>query len=229
VYFEPNEVLATGNSGQAEYRFAYEKAAYIRFFPAHGSRRIGQAALNPIFQARRPVPFCLVEGGIAERNRFGPIIYAPQGPDKIDGLTQGFETRELWGIDGTIFRPDEHWDYRLRYQGIPMCVIPTIEFEKLYVRVLRNYVQVVSIALTLDPPYTVELGAVGLQDVYFTAPGLHGRGERKGPVKVESFQRRYTLSDTTDDAIKVLLGTYFTEFYDLAAFARKDVFTSDGY
>ena len=49
-----------------------------------------------------------------------------------------------------------------------MWVIPTIDFEKLYVRVLRNYVQVASSALKLDPPYTVELGAVGLQDVSWT-------------------------------------------------------------
>jgi hypothetical protein len=227
VYFEPNEVLETGSSGQAEYRFAYERAAYIRLFPTHGNPHIGLAVLNPIFQARRPVPLCVVQSGIAGRNRFGPIIYAPQGPDKIDGLTQGFATGELWGIDGTIFRPDEHWDYRLRYQGILMQVIPTIDFEKLYMRVLRNYVQVALSALKLDPPYTVELGAVGLKDVYFTAPGLHGRGERKGPVVVESFQRRYMLADTTDDAIKAVLGTYFTNLYDLAAFTRKDVFTSD--
>jgi hypothetical protein len=153
VYFQPNEVLATGSSGQ-EYRFAYERAAYIRFFPTHGNRRIGLATLNQVFQAGRPVPMCVVQGGIPGRNRFGPIIYAPQGPDKIDGLTQAFETGELWGIDGTIFRPDEHWDYR-RDQRTPMWVIPTIDFEELYVRVLKNYVQVALSALKLDPPYTV--------------------------------------------------------------------------
>jgi hypothetical protein len=226
MYFQPNEVLATGNSGQ-EYRFAYERAAYLRLFPTYGNPRVGLATLSPIFQARRPVPMCVVQGGIPGRNRFGPIIFAPQGPDKIDGLTQGLATGELWGIDGTIFRPNEHWDYRLRDQRIPMWVIPTIDFEKLYVRVLRNQVQVSLSALKLDPPYTVELGAVGLQDVYFTARGLHGQGERKGPLKVDSFQRRYALSDATDDAIKAVLSTYFTDLYDLAAFTRKGVFTND--
>jgi hypothetical protein len=108
-----------------------------------------------------------------------------------------------------------------------MMVIPTIDFEKLYVRVLRNYVQVASSALKIDPPYTVELGVVGLQDIYFTAPGIHGHGERKGPVNAESFRRHYTLSETTDEVIKDLLGTYFTDLYDLAAFGRKDVFTTD--
>ena len=170
VYFQPNDVLVIGSSGQ-EYRFAYERAAYIRLFPTHGNPRIGLATLNPIFQAGRPVPMCVVQGGISGSNRFGSIICAPRGPDVIDGLTQGFATGELWGIDGTIFRPDEHWDYRLRDQRIPMWVIPTIDFEKLYVRVLRNYGQVASSALKLDPPYTVELGAVGLEGVYFTAPG----------------------------------------------------------
>jgi hypothetical protein len=226
MYFQPNEVLATGNSGQ-EYRFAYDRAAYIRLFPTHGTPRIGMAALNPIFQTGRPVPMCIVQRGVPGRNRFGPIIYAPQGPDKIDGLTQGFATGELWGIDGTIFRPDEHWDHRLRYQRIPMWTIPTIDFEKLYVRVLRNYVQVASSALKIDPPYTVELGAVGLNDVYFTAPGLHGRGERKGPVIVQCFQHRYPLADTNDEAIKAVLRAYFTDLYDLAAFTRKEVFASD--
>jgi hypothetical protein len=224
IYFQPNDFLATGAAGQPEYRFTYQKTAYIRFFPTYGSPRVGLAALHSIFERRRAVSFCIVEGGVAGRNRFGSI--APQGPDKIDGLTQGFATGELWGIDGTIFRPEEHWHYQLRYQKIPMIVIPTIDFEKLHVRVLRNYVQVALSALKIDPPYTVELGAVGWQDIYFTAPGIHGHGERKGPVRVESFHRRYTLYETTDDAIKVLLGTYFTDLYDLAAFDRKDVFTS---
>jgi hypothetical protein len=80
IYVQPDEILATGSGQQYQYRFSSEKgAAYIRLFPTHGAR-VGLAALNPIFQAlQRPVPMCVVQGGVPGRNRFGPIIYAPQG------------------------------------------------------------------------------------------------------------------------------------------------------
>ena len=48
IYFQPDQVLATGRVGQPEYQFTYQKAAYIRFFPSYGSPRVGLAAL-PLF------------------------------------------------------------------------------------------------------------------------------------------------------------------------------------
>jgi hypothetical protein len=76
IYFQPNEVFANvGYPGEQEFRFPYEKMAYIRLFPTYGSNRIGRAKLLPIFDARKPCPMSMVIGGIASLNCFGPIYF----------------------------------------------------------------------------------------------------------------------------------------------------------
>ena len=102
-------------------------------------------------------------------------------------------------------------------------MIPTITFEKLYVRILTNYVKVMS-ELQLVPPYTLEMGLVGLQDTYLTIPGLHQRGEFRGPIMQDVFQRRYSLATISDQDVRNVLRTFFEEFYDLVALARSDAF-----
>jgi hypothetical protein len=227
MYFQPNEVLANaGYPGEQQFQFPYERAAYIRLFPAYQSPRVGLAKLVPVFEARKPCPMSMTIGGIPGRNRFGPIILDPRGPNTIEGLTQGFETGELWGVNGIIFVQQMLRDFRSGYQQVPVWVIPTITFEKLYVRVLMNYVKVMS-ELKLDPPYTLELGVVGLKDAYLTISGLHERGAFKGPVLQDMFKRRDTLRATTVGDIKNVLRTFFEELYDLAAFARADAFSDN--
>jgi hypothetical protein len=73
--------------------------------------------------------------------RYGPIIIDPLAATSIAGLTQGFPSGELWGLNGKVFVPQQ------LQRGFPprpdmVTVIPMISFEKLHVRVLLNYVTV---------------------------------------------------------------------------------------
>jgi hypothetical protein len=218
LYFDPVQVLGNaGYPGEQEFHFPYDgRAAYIRLFPTYQSIRVGLARLVPVFEARNPCPMTMVVGGIPLRNRFGPIILDPRGPHTILGLTQGFETGELWGVTEAVFA-----NHRLGQ--VPVWAIPTITFEKLYVRVLDNYVKVMGV-LQQPPPYTVEMGIIGMQDTYFTIPGVHQRGEFKGPILQNVFKGRYSLDGVTNNDVKNVLRTFFEELYDLAAFRRSDAF-----
>jgi hypothetical protein len=226
VYFEPHEVLATVGHGEQEYRLASEKLVYLRLFPSHsGQPSVGLSKLTHIFETQRPCPMSMVIGGLPSRNRWGPIIYdAGTSPGNIAGLTQGFATGELWGVNAQQFSLRG----RHNVSGAELWMTAPIGVEKLYVRALGNYVKVASSELGLIPPYTVELGAVGIDGVYLLVPGgPFNKGEFVGPIMEPYITKRYSLSETSDRAIKELLRNYFREFYDLATCDRAEVITDD--
>jgi len=154
VYFQPGEVLAkTAYAGELQdFRFPYQKAAYLRLFPTHQGPHPGVEKLLSIFLEGKPCPMSEIRvGSISSRNRFGPIIYRlgePGAQQGILSLTQAFETGELWGISSEIF--DEP--------------IRMVAFESLHVFALRNYLEIMLSELNCGPPYFVELGLVGLKD-----------------------------------------------------------------
>ena len=225
VYFAPNDVLAnSGYSTEQEWRLLEgDRLIYLRLFPTHaGQPAVGLAKLTNVFDTRKPCPMSMILGGIPGRNRFGPVIYDPQGPNTMLGLTQGFPTGELWGVNAQMF--SRHGRHNV--SGADIWLISAIGREKLYVRVLRNYVKVATSELGLIPPYTVEMGAVGIDGVYLAVPGGPlNTGEFVGPVMQENIQKRYTLPDVSDSAVAGVLRSYFTEFYDLASCVRAQVIT----
>jgi hypothetical protein len=152
LYFEPQEALANfGHPGEQEHRFDSEQAAYIRLFPTYAQPPVGLARVRDVF-ARKPCPMSMVVGGLPARNRYGPIIIDPLAATSIAGLTQGFASGELWGLNRKVFVPQQ------LQRGFPprtemVMVIPMIAFEKLHVRVLLNYVTVAASEFKLQPPY----------------------------------------------------------------------------
>jgi hypothetical protein len=108
VYSQPNEILATaGYPGEQEYRVNGEKLVYLRLFPTHsGQPSVGLTKLTHVFQTRRPCPMSMAIGGVPSRNRWGPVIYDPGvSTQTIVGVTQGFATGELWGVNTQMFSP----------------------------------------------------------------------------------------------------------------------------
>jgi len=228
VYFQPNEVLATaGHPGEQEYRVNGERLVYLRLFPTHSAQPpVGLTKLTHVFETRRPCPMSMVIGGVPSRNRWGPVIYDPGvSTQTIVGVTQGFATGELWGVNAQMFSLRG----RHNVSGAELWVAPAIGVEKLYVRALRNYVKVASSELGLILPYTVEIGAVGIDGVYLLVPGGPvNRGELAGPFMHPYIKKRYSLAEISDDEIKPLLHKYFVYFYDLATCQRTDALT-DGH
>lgn len=227
LYFTPQAVLANfGAPGEHEYRLEADRVAYLRLFPTYAQPAVGLAKVADVFDARKPCPMTMVIGGLPTRNRYGPIIIDPIAATSIAGLTQGFASGELWGLNGKVFLPQQ------LQLGFPprsevRIVIPMISFEKLYVRVLRNYIAVAAAEFKLEPPFTVEFGATGLEDSYLAVPGAQGNGEIIGPIMEPSITSRQSLFEINDTAILLALRSYFDKVYDMAACSRSSILTKD--
>lgn len=225
-YFAPSEILATaGFNGEAEYRFEAGK----RIFPTYAAQpQIGLAKLSAVFNAQKPCPMTMIVGGVPSRNRYGPIIYDPIAASAIAGFTQGFEGGELWGLNGqlAVARRQQVIRPRPGYETIEF--IPIISFEKLYVRVLQNYTKILASELKLQLPYTVELGAIGLNGLHLACPGgSNGQGQFVGPIMKDIIQKRYILKSASESSVDDLLREFFNEFYDLAACSRAQQLTNE--
>jgi hypothetical protein len=228
-FFHSGEVLATaGYPGEQEFYFTVGQAAYIRIFPSYADQpSVTRARLGQLFDTRKVFAMSGVIGGITGRNEHGPIVHDPIGESEIRGLTQGFETGELWGLNGQIFT-DFALNDAIRGTSSLVKVIPLVTLERIYCRALRNYVEVLTNELNLRLPYTIELGIAGTSGVYVTVPvgGPFGRGELKGPVRKDVFTKRYCLRDTTKGSINQILAEFFSGVCDLVECERRHVLSS---
>jgi hypothetical protein len=73
------------------------------------------------------------------------------------GITQAFQTGELWGINSQVFSTS-----MISHEE----AVGIIGAEKFYSRALENYAFVATSEMKLRPPFVVEVGAVGLKGVY---------------------------------------------------------------
>ena len=166
----------------------------------------------------------LTIGGLATDNNYGSIIFDPLGATTIAGMTQGFPTGELWGLNSQPFRTDQRRVLRgdlneINYLGM-------ISVEKLFVRTLENYVRIAFDEYQLRPPFVVEAGGTGLFGVFAVVPSVEfSSGQFVGPFRTPSFVKRYVLDDVQPSWISDLLRQLFDEFYDLAACSRNQVLT----
>ena len=227
-FFKPSEVLAEFGVNESErqrYRFDSNKAIFLRLFPAYAELpTVGGAKVKTIFNARKPCPMSLIIGGLAAENSYGSIIFDPQGNSSIVGMTQGFPTGELWGLNSQPFRSMASPVFgggpqNLEYLGM-------ISAEKLFVRTLENYVRIAVGEYQLRPPFVVEAGATGLLDVLAAVPSIEvPSGDFVGPFRSISFEKRYVSEGVQPNHISDLLRQFFDEFYDQAACSRSAVLT----
>jgi hypothetical protein len=222
-FFEPSEVVAEfgfHESKRDRYRFDSARAIFLRLYPAYADQpAVGRAKVKAIFTARKPWPMSLTIGGLAAENTYGSIVIDPKGNSSIAGMTQGFPTGELWGVNSQPFVTTAE-GFKIRdYVGM-------ISVEKLFIRALENYIRIAVGEYQLHPPFVVEAGGNGLQDVYAGVPSKEvSSGQLEGPFRSPSFEKRYVLEDVHPNLISDVLRQFFDEFYDLAACSRSAVLT----
>jgi hypothetical protein len=203
VYFDENEPLAQ-MLGERKYYFVGNKLIYLRMYPSFDDQpRVGLAKMVSAFETGRAMPLSASSRGIDGRNRFGPITFDPRsGPAGIiDGLTQGFPSGELWGTTGVVFQPVQQ-----RAFGLPEregFAIPVFDFEKIYIRTLQNYRNLLTMVFGLRPPFAVQLGASGVNNVYVAKGRLHG------PIMDNNIDRSYMLDDASDAEIMKIECVFF--------------------
>ena len=134
---------------------------------------------------------------VGDRNRFGGIAYEPHGTSPTPrAFSQAFTSGELWAATTEFFvcRDGE-------------LFIPTVNVENICGRVLENFCAVAS-HFGIEPPYQIELGAVGLTGVRL---GINRYGMSQ-PIYNGQLKFRRTLNEASPSARQKLIGGFLMRF-----------------
>lgn len=227
-FFRRGEVLAEFDAYESErqdYQFDSDKAIFLRLFPAAEQPAVTRAKVKAVFRNRKPRPMALnVIGGLVADNSYGSIIIDPLSSSTIQGMTEGFPTGELWGLNSQLFRIDQRTVFREETQRT--TYISMIGVEKLFVQTLENYIWIAVEEYQLRPPFVIGAGGTGLMGVFAHVPSVEvSQGELVGPFRSPSFEKRYVLEDVQPHHISDVSRQFFDEFYDFAACSRSAVLT----
>jgi hypothetical protein len=209
TFFGPTEVLGRvgiGTEDEIEYRFAEPRAFYLRVMPATAQIPLKQTILMDIASQHRPDILSQHRfAGHLDRNRFGVIALEFSGTSTTPrSLTQLFMSGEAWGLSTHFFAS---------YQGL--TVIPMNALENYYRRVLSNYCDILSNGFGVAPPYTVVLGAIGLQNTHV---GFNNSVD--GPVYNDRVEIRRVLNDPSKESQAAVVREFADAILDLAGVTR---------
>jgi hypothetical protein len=144
---------------------------------------------------------------LPDRNRFGAIAYEPHGTSTVPrSFTQAFTNGELWGITTEFF---------LNHQN--EIVVPAGNVESICGRVLENFCMMAKDGFGIEPPYQIELGAIGLTGVYL---GI-GRDKMAGPFHLDQLKIRRPLIAVSASARQKLIDDFLNALFDLAGEDRQ--------
>jgi hypothetical protein len=197
-----------------EYRFNEPRAFYLRLIPTIPlAEELKVTTLLDVVQ-RRPLEVLtrtVFGGGMSGRNRFGAISYEPHGISPVPtGFTQLFRNGEIWGVSG---------QFAIRYYD--ELVVPMVNVDNIYKRVLANYISVAGEDLGVTRPYQVEMGAVGLKDMRLCLPQPVSAGDEvSGPIYENELKLRRVLNDTGPGNQRALIEEFLDALYDLAGVTR---------
>jgi len=210
-FWAPSEVLATVGSGSdvIEYRFDEPRAFYLRLIPTSTlPEPLRATTLIDLTQRRRAqVLTRTMYGSVPGRNRFGAISYEPHGnsPTPV-GLTQLFRNGELWGVSG---------EFAARYKDV--LIVPMVNVENIYRRVLANFISIAGDDLKIAPPYRVELGATGLKDMRVSLPRPANQwDDLSEPIYENDLKVQQALTDTNVANQTAILEEFLDKLYDIA-------------
>lgn len=210
-YFDPSDVLARidpGGIDQIEYRFDEPRAFYLRLIPTKPrSIPLKFTELLDVIERRRlDVLTRTINAGFPDRNRFGAIAYEPHGTSTTPlSFSQTFPNGEIWGVTSNLIlnRRNE-------------LLVPTTNVQNLYRRALENYCAVASHEFEIQPPYQVELGAIGLHNVRL---GI-GTDKVSGPIYQNEHVIRRVLNDASPNSVHRVVEEFLVGLFDLAGEVR---------
>jgi hypothetical protein len=103
-------------------------------------------------------------GGLISPNDYGWVVLDPRSNNTTKGITQGFSTGELWGINSQVFVPADFQQF-VRRATASQTALHILGAERLYTKTLESYVSTAASEFKLQLPFVVEVGAVGLKGV----------------------------------------------------------------
>jgi nucleoside phosphorylase len=220
AYFQRGEVLAqvgVPNVDQVSFSFAGAPEAFLRIIPVlPRDRPIPLASLNAVAgraELLRPTGF----GGITAVNKYGVVLYAPDGsyrggPAPLHWATQLFQNGELWSVTDSITVRERSF----RPAWVPIPYIPATVFERAFYEALHKNVAFTARDLGASFPCTLELGLVGLTNAHL---GI-SNDDIRGPIQPDEAIVRRELSSADPATINAVLLEFFSEVYDKTGYVR---------
>jgi hypothetical protein len=211
IYFNQHEILCRVGAGtidEIEYRFDGSQAFYLRLIPTRPlDAPLKIADLVDLVNSRKVDALARVRySTMPDRNRFGAITFEPHGTATSPrSFTQTFTNGELWAVTNEFFV----------HRG-EQLLIPTNNVQNISGRVLENFCLIAENLFGMAPPYTIELGAVGLTGA---ALGV-GMDHISQPIHADDLRLRKVLNDTTADAQAALINEFLDLLFDLAGERR---------
>jgi hypothetical protein len=201
-FFDRSDVIAW--TDEIEYRFHELHAFYLRLIPTKPrALALKFTELDDLVRRRKvDVLSRTLNAGLPSSNRFGAVAFESHGISTTpSSFTQAFPNGELWGVTRNLL---------LDHQGTP--IIPTGNVKNLYERVLGNYCMVARDDFGIEPPYQIELGAVGISNMR-----LGVEVDRISDViHRDQHKLRRMLNDASHALQRKLVGDFLDELFDLA-------------
>ncbi len=211
TFFRSKEVIATigEDSDRKAYQFDTDRGVYLRVSPTAAlSAPISKTILFNTMQGGQADALSNDGWGLLVSNQYGSAWVKPdQTTGRLDSVTQLFQNGEIWG-----FAP-----YMLRDRGFGK-VLPMGAVEQVILRALHSYLDVAA-RLGLTPPYTIELGAVGIEDYVLSVDQRHP-DTSLGPIRDNEMAFTVLLNDASDAAQSAAALKLFQGFYGVSGYPR---------
>ncbi len=182
---------------------------YLRLSPNNKLPELSKNdQVNSLWSSNPPVFFGTTGGINIERNRYGAIVFASMGKEKIHGgTTQLFKTGEVWGVASIIFSYDKENNLYL----------PSKDFEEYFNKSLEEYVKLAQ-AIGYKSAY-VEAGLMNLTvaPVYL---GVSDYGALDRYYFHNDFYYENTIDLNKDNDISVFSNGFMDKVYDEAGAQR---------
>lgn len=212
-FFNAQDDLVTFEPGDPPLRFNRSKAVYIRLHPTYNDQPwVGNAGAKRLIH--KFFPMARLINPYSAENDFGAITQSGMG-EGIRALTQVFQSGEVWGITEEPFRA-----------GTPPLLV-AVNVEGVLASALSNYLKVYDEDFKFEPPFTLELGATGLQGALLAYPGTDRwkTGEYSKAFKQDSFSWTTQLVSFDESEWQAALLEFCRQFYDLVGKERTEMFT----
>jgi hypothetical protein len=198
-----------------EYRFNEQRAFYLRVMPTVAlPAQLDITRLTDIVDHQQLDVMTRTFGHkIANRNQYGAIAFMPHGTSTTPvALSQIFRNGEIWGVSS---------EFIAEFQNQP--VVPMVTVQNSLAKGLNSFVKIIREKLVVEPPYNIEIGAIGLKDVSLSLPppGSPYTNQTSGPVFDAQLIYRHTLTTITPQAQHAVIQEFIRRLYDLANVAYR--------
>jgi hypothetical protein len=206
----PLAVVGDRDQHQITYCLDETRVFYLRLIPTKTREpQLKFAKLVDIVTRRRIQTLSQREyAGIPDRNSFGAIVYEPphRPPNNEPvSLTQLFRNGEIWSI-GTGFHN--------QFEAGLVIFVKTL--ENVATRVCDNFCNVAREELGVDPPYSIEIGGVGLSGVQLVV----AENVLAGPIHQNEIKVRRVINEVSANSVGAVVAEFMDRLHELAGTDR---------